>query len=171
MTREIMHSIVDGDIEKFDRLVPHAIDEKFVTDNEKWNLLHLALVSVSMIPIPKMIKHLIEFGVDVNARDHYGNTPLHYAARLKNSEIMEMLLNAHAEVDPINKDGLTPLHLMLTKKPHNLQAIELLLSHGANIQKSFQGELSVWQYVKTIAHEEDAEMLNLFTKYVNIHRK
>ena len=114
-----------------------------------------------------MIKHLIEFGVDVNARDYYGNTPLHYAARLKKSELIEMLLNAGAEIDPVNKDGLTPLRLMLLTKRHNLEAIEVFLSHGVDINRSVRGGFTLKEYVRTISRPENHAIVEIFNKYEN----
>src|SRR6266581_2806265 len=146
MYQEIMRAILKGDIEKFDALVQQEADINAVTENDKWNLLHRALMSVSVPPVPEMIKRLIERGVSVNARDCYGNAPLHYAARLKKPELIEMLLDAGAEIDPVNKDGLTPLRLMLLSKPINLKAIEVFLSRGANMYQKVEGGITVKEY-------------------------
>ena len=131
MCREIMRAIFEGDVRKFDNHISQGVDLNYITQNEQWNFLHRALISVSIPPMPEMIKHLIVKGIDVNAVDCYGNTPLHYAARIKNVEIIEMLLEAKAEINKKNKDRLTPLQLMLRKKPVDLSAINLLLLNGA----------------------------------------
>ena len=169
MLEEVMRAIFNGDTEKFDEIVRKGVDVKVVTDNEKWNLLHRALISVSIPPIPKMIKHLIDLGIDVNAKDCYGNTPLHYAARLKNIELIGMLLSAGAEIDPVNKDGLTPLRLMLLKKPHNLEAIEFFLSHGADINQRVKGGIAIKEYIKIISSGENHAIVELFDKYEKKH--
>jgi uncharacterized protein len=165
MDQEIMQAIFKGDTGKLDLLVREGFDVSAVTAPDKWNLLHRALVSVSLKPQPEIIRKLIEYGVDVNARDRYGNTPLHYAARLKNPELIEMLVNAGAEIDPVNHDGLTPLRLMLSSKPTNLEAIELFLKCGANVDQKVEGGITVKEYAGIISHGEDRAILDLFNRY------
>lgn len=50
---------------------------------------------------------LIQYGENVNAQDHDGNTPLHYAV-LTNIRIVKLLLDHNADLSIQNKDGLTP---------------------------------------------------------------
>ncbi len=164
MTKQLLQAIFSGDVKTFDELAQPA-DLNAVTDTERWNLLHRALVSVSHAPAPAMIKRLIERGVDVNARDYYGNTPLHYAARLKRLEPIDMLLAAGATIDPVNTDGLTPLRLMLMSKPTNLHAIELLLSRGADMNHKVEGGRTVREYANVISHGTDRSIIDLFDKY------
>ena len=49
----------------------------------------MALVSVAIPSDPKVVEHLIELGVDVNARDSSRWTPLHYAVRTKNCAVVQ----------------------------------------------------------------------------------
>ncbi|MBN1978938.1 MAG: ankyrin repeat domain-containing protein [Anaerolineae bacterium] len=166
MYRDIMMAIFSGDTEQFDILVrQHSVDVTVVTEPDKWNFLHRALVSVSKTADPRMIRHLIESGIPINAKDRYGNTPLYYAARAKNIEAMRSLLDAGAKVDPVNGDGITPLRELLLKKPYNLEAIDLLLSRGADMHQSNKGGISVKEYAKIVAHGNNATLLDLFEKY------
>ena len=50
-------------------------------------------------------------GIDYNAPDTEGNTPLHYAAQAGHVEVVTFLLNKvrTIQVDPINILGFTPL--------------------------------------------------------------
>lgn len=166
MDRDIMMAVLKGDTDAFDELArQHAVDINMVTESDNWNFLHIALVSVSQTTDPQMIRHLIACGVHVNAKDRYGNTPLFYAARAKNVEAMKALLDAGAEVDTKNADGITPLRELLAKKPYNLEAVDLLLSQGADMHQTNEGGLSVKNYVKKIAQEEDRKLLDLFESY------
>lgn len=168
MARELSRSIFRGEIDNFDQLLEkEGLDINTVSEKEKWNFLHLALQSVVRTPIPAMIEHLIKRGVDVNAVDCYGNTPLHYAARAKNSESIELLLKAGAEIDPVNVEGITPLRQTLIGKPKNIKSIEALLSHGANVHQKPDGGCTVMEYAETISHGDDAEILKLFEKHIN----
>jgi len=62
------------------------------------------------------IKLLLDAGSDINFKDQYGNTALHYAAMLVNfSDIYQFLAKHGAREDSPNNDGLTPsevLHLI-----------------------------------------------------------
>ena len=57
----------------------------------------------------KIAAMLIEQGADINARDHFGNTPLHIGVRHK--EMVALLLEKGAKVNTRNAFGNTPLHL------------------------------------------------------------
>jgi len=50
-------------------------------------------------------------GAEVGARNQLGWTPMDCAASRGNSKVMAALLDADAEIDPIDKAKLTPLHL------------------------------------------------------------
>ena len=52
------------------------------------------------------IKYLIEeVGLDVNARDHDGNTALHHAASRGDNEMIQYLLSKGADLKAINREG------------------------------------------------------------------
>ena len=46
----------------------------------------------------------------VLVRDAMGKTPLHWAARLRNDEAIDMLIEAGADIDAVGHDGTTPLY-------------------------------------------------------------
>ncbi len=56
------------------------------------------------------VRELIADGADVNAQDHSsGWSALHIAVRLDRADIVEVLLEAGAAPDIMNRDGITPL--------------------------------------------------------------
>merc|ERR1712024_370103 len=77
---------------------------------------------------------LLSLGVDVNARDVAGFTPLHLCvekfANDVTNQMAEILLKAGAEVDARNRLGQTPLYRSVLFK--NLKNMALLLKHGAS---------------------------------------
>lgn len=78
-------------------------------------------------------KRLIELGIDPNATDDRGNTPLH--SQNVKSDIANYLIEAGANVNAKNKFGETPLHLLL-----NVETIKLIVENGARIdEKNFRG--------------------------------
>ncbi len=78
----------------------------------------------------KLKKVLAEEELDVNIKDKGGNTPLHYAARYNNLDIIDILYVAGAKVDIQNNNGQTPLHLAF--QAYQPEAVEMLRHYGAS---------------------------------------
>jgi len=135
-----------------------------VTEKEKWNLLHQATLQVGNPIQVDSLKILTSHGVPINDKDIYGNTPLHYAARNRDTPAMRFLLEAGADIDVTNNDGVTPLHQTLTQGPFNKKATELLLQNGAN-QYFMLANGTIRDYVNTISHGENIGIRELFEKY------
>ena len=89
------------------------------------------------------IRHLLESGVDVNARDERGRTALHYidwATSGKSLEVARMLLSAGADVNARDSRGCTPLLASpgigrgLVEAPSaTSELIDLYLAAGADL--------------------------------------
>lgn len=62
-------------------------------------------------PKIEAIQTLIECGADINITDSYKNTPLLKATQLGHAEIVEILINAKANVNYQGTDGITALFL------------------------------------------------------------
>lgn len=138
----LYRAVFDGDCHAIDALLAGR-DANF--RNEGDNLLHVALCGITYSPIPNVVQHLINLGVDVNAKDRCGWTPLHYSARPKgqhadpslSTACVKLLIEAGADVNAEDRDGLTPMHRSVTQYPWNLEMIELLLTAGAKPSDDF----------------------------------
>jgi ankyrin repeat protein len=90
---------------------------------------------------------LLERGADVNARDKYGWTPLHFAADEDSTDTVRLLLGKGADANAkstrektvtaapeilIYNLGVTPLSLAANHE--NRAVLELLLGHGADLE-------------------------------------
>ncbi|QGM48775.1 ankyrin repeat protein [Magpiepox virus] len=61
----------------------------------------------------EMLQFLIDSGVDINQKNRYGNTALHYAIeKNKKIKLIETLVNNNADVNAIDNKGLTPLYIV-----------------------------------------------------------
>ncbi len=75
------------------------------------------------------VRSLIRQGVDVNASDSYGFTPLMWAAYEGQTDTAEILLKAGAHVTMTNRDGDNAL--MIASDKGHLDMVKLLFRHGA----------------------------------------
>ena len=74
------------------------------------------------------VKQYLAAGTDVDAKDKYGRTPLHYAAGHGHKEITEILITKRADVNAKTNDGFTPLDWAILSKQTKTAA--LLRKHG-----------------------------------------
>lgn len=77
-------------------------------------------------------------GDDVNARNRVGYTPLGIAASRGDLEVARALLDAGAEVDPVDNTGGTPLAAAVLNARGRSDMIELLLARGADAHRPNQ---------------------------------
>ena len=80
------------------------------TDKDLQNTAFLKAMKLSS---SAMARELISYGVDVNTKDRYGNSPLHYASNSGNVEVATLLRDRGANVNAQNKAGITPLESAL----------------------------------------------------------
>jgi cytohesin len=97
---------------------------KLLSGEEKlFNLLYQNIVSL------QDLLQLIRQGIDINAKNLAGQTPLHYAIQLNNFDAAKNLIALGADVHSIDSNGNTPLHLAVIQG--NVEIVNLLLGHGA----------------------------------------
>lgn len=78
-----------------------------------------------------IVKGLLSSGVVVAERDSTGSTPLHWAARAGNGDVVHILTSAHHPLDATNKDGETALHWALRTGVRGLNSVRVLVEDGA----------------------------------------
>ena len=79
---------------------------------------------------------LLNQGVDVHAKDNYGNTPLHWAASNNAAKTAEVLLKRGADANAKNNTGITPLRIAAWKDA--AETAEVLRRYGAREQRREQ---------------------------------
>jgi ankyrin len=83
------------------------------------------------------VQRLIQENADLNAVV-FGATALHLAAEYGQSQIVRLVLEKGANVDPVDNLGRTPL-LWAAENGHS-DIVQLLVSHGADVNREDAGE-------------------------------
>jgi len=87
--------------------------------------------ALSFYKIPlELMDWLITQGADINARDEYERTPLHYHAQVNNVEKVALLLERGADIEAQDKYKNTPLHFA----EYNAEVAQLFIEKGADIK-------------------------------------
>ncbi|XP_031636726.1 tyrosine-protein kinase Shark isoform X2 [Contarinia nasturtii] len=129
-------------------------------DQDGRSAVHLACLRTnSAEPI---LEKLINSGANVNCRDEHGNTPLHYACQTQPLSLIQILVDANANIDARNNDtGRVPLHDAASTG--NLEVVKFLLGCGVpHLPRSIEFETPA-QLARSNGHIATAEYLEHFT--------
>jgi ankyrin repeat protein len=94
----------------------------------------------------ELVSKLAEHGVELNAHGKYGDTPIQYAILKDRKEITEFLLTKDINLELLDKDGNSLLHLVMPKGWINV--IEKLSKVLPLNQKNSAGETPLLTYLK-----------------------
>ena len=117
----------EGDYARAERLLKWGENVDIQNVPYKQRPLHLAVYNEH----PRIVKLLLEYGANPNARMNNGQTPIFIASYFGDLKSMKMLIEHGADVNVKDHLGNTPLHK--AAEGDSPKAAELLLSHGADI--------------------------------------
>jgi hypothetical protein len=92
--------------------------------------LHFAAMIGDMVKA----QELLASGVDINATDEFGRTPLMWAAAMRQSEMVKLLVDKGAKVNIRDPNGWTAL--MWAAKNSRIETLDFLLGKGADVNAS-----------------------------------
>jgi ankyrin repeat protein len=98
-------------------------------------------------------------GIDVNAKDDNGRTPLHHVAEEGHKEIAELFIAAGADVNAKNNLGGTPLHEAAASGCKEI--VELLVTKGADVNANIGG----WTPLQLAVDEGHTEIAGLLREH------
>ena len=83
----------------------------------------------------KKVRALMQKGVNLDCKNNYGKTPLHYAVSAlgvyKKETIVELLLQNGAKIEEKNSNGQTPLEIAVLNE--QTLVAKIILKHGADV--------------------------------------
>jgi len=105
-------------------------------------------------------------GIDVNARNRYGITPLQFAIKNGHTEIVAMLLDAGADVNTKNNDGHTAL--ILASENEHTEIVAMLLEKGADVNMKVDDGHTALTLASYNGHTEIARLIRNHIKHKNL---
>ncbi len=102
------------------------------------------------------VKQHLDAGSEVNAKNDYGVTPLHYAA-IGHKKIVELLIANGADVNVKHNWGRTPLHYAAFYG--HKEIAELLIAEGADVNAKNDRRWTPLHGAAVEGHKEIAELL------------
>ncbi|ROW02569.1 hypothetical protein VPNG_07885 [Cytospora leucostoma] len=112
--------------------------------------------------LKRIVKLLVEAGVDINWQDNSGETALHIAARFGNDECARILIDGteeqKADLELVEKNfNWTPLHIAAVDG--HLPMAKLLVEAGANVDKPDSSGWMAREHASLRGHLELAQFL------------
>ncbi|KAL4879231.1 ankyrin repeat-containing domain protein [Aspergillus karnatakaensis] len=113
-----------GDLEIFQLLLDRGADLEATQERNKWRPVHFSAYH------PEVLKICVDRGVELEAQDSEGRTPLHWAAIHGKVECAQLLVDAGVNINAQATTSVTAL-LMAVQNNH-YDTFVFLLSRGAN---------------------------------------
>uniref|UniRef100_A0A2C9KQ85 Uncharacterized protein n=1 Tax=Biomphalaria glabrata TaxID=6526 RepID=A0A2C9KQ85_BIOGL len=109
---------------------------------------------------PNLLKTLVSSGMDVNWTDSSGRAALHKAVLSCRLDLVQLLVEEKANIDPVDQEGNTPfllsipnkkgLYLLFTKIHYSKEIVSFFIEKGCNINCSnLNGEIPLFKLMKS----------------------
>ena len=144
--------VINGQVESLKKLLQIGVDASLADDDGN-SLLHHAMDRSHL----SAVKCLIEAGADLEAKNKFGSTPLHYAVHWIDG--VNLLLKHGVEIDPKTTDGTIPL--MKAIKRGDLTVAKKLIEAGADIKLCGLNSYnkSGWTLLQKAVNDNDTNMV------------
>ncbi|CAG0922118.1 unnamed protein product [Notodromas monacha] len=105
-----------------------------------------------------LVNLLLNFGCDLNARNEFGETPLHVAAAEGQRGIVELMLKKRANTSNCDNAKMTPLHVAVERGHQSIVKMLLHAGSGGDLEVVNERGLTPWD---TAIKSNDRSMLKL----------
>ncbi len=140
-------AVVFGDLKEAKSLIakyPQIVNAK---DKYGFTALHNIMTEEQF----EILELLLVEGADPNVKNDEGIASLHLAAWVKNADL---LLKAGANINTVDLQGNTPLHILAGDGEERAEVIKFLISKGANKElKNKKGETAF--EIAQLRHSDD----------------
>ena len=114
----------------------------------------------------EVVKFLLEKGVDTEAKNNYGDSPLIIASCNGNIEIVKLLLEKGADIEAINSEGNMPL--ITASSYGNIEIVKFLIEKGADTSsKNNDGNT----FYNELLHKSQEEEIEEFIKDIEERKR
>lgn len=143
-------------------LLEAGADVNATEDADKRTALHIALVFGRNL---ELIEVLLEFGADMNARDRFGEVPLHKFAKNHSSDVAvakRLLAVKNVEIDSRDNEDRTPL-IYAIKRSRGIEPIREFLRAGASVKAKDRDGRDVYTLISESDRLTTKEKMSLLT--------
>jgi ankyrin repeat protein len=131
-----------------ERYDPYEVDEHFYTgfmlEKQGWTPLHMAAAQGDEERVRQLLSDPTQ---QLEARNHWGRTPLYEAAKRGQLGTMTLLIDRGANLEAKGNHGFTPMFPAIQRG--HLKAVELLVSRGAQVDARCEcGATALYEAVK-----------------------
>jgi len=144
-------------------LVSNGCDVNIINRADE-NLIHQVVKTYTRMPEKGLqyLQFLMGKGVDFNAANISGNTPLHHAVEFHKNEYIQWLMENGADANAQNKDGDSPFFVAVTQGGGS-DKYEIMRQYGTPDfgQTNNRGESLLYEAIRMISSINDTN-LNLF---------
>ncbi len=155
----------EGKIEAIKLLLDFKADINAARE-DNFSPLHVAINNAHFEVAKELIARGAKVNTAVNSLQSQGETPLHAAARQRDSvELVKLMLSKGASLDAINFEKLTPTATAIINK--NLEISKVLIDHEHDVNAIGAGGFSLWHYAAYAGTLDVAEYLRKKIKDIN----
>ena len=154
---DLFFALREGNIKRVEILMQSkniGIDTKLDLEIDSSDNYNTPLATATLYGHIGLVKHLIERGADVNAKNFYDRTALMYAVEGRYQQIIALLLANGADINAQDKYGSTPLMWAIERGYTDI--VNFLIQRGANLN------------LKDKSHDQTALMLAVRKGYIDI---
>lgn len=144
--RDLVAQVINGDTEKLTEVIEAQCEGGNILRSLRSRCIRgsTLLHAAALYGFTSLVKTLLRERIDVNLLDYKGATALH---RVKDAETLKVLLEAGGDIDAVDDDGNSPLHVTCYGEdgnPSELALIEIQLKHGPSLTaKNKKGMLAL----------------------------